>query len=152
MSRPVRLSPGQLRSEGPIHSGAFRSEELVDLVRLLVAALVEERTPGVMPGGDDELATWDADGWHFVLSRQPADAAQARSHGDPQISREMCSALSPREHEIVRLVAAGYPNKTIAAVLDISPWTVATYLRRIFHKLRVSSRAEMVARALATGP
>ena len=32
--------------------------------------------------------------------------------------------LSPREEEIARMVAAGYPNKTIAAVLDISSWTV----------------------------
>jgi DNA-binding CsgD family transcriptional regulator len=56
-----------------------------------------------------------------------------------------CS-LSPREQEIVRMVAQGYPNKTIAAVLDISSWTVASYLRRVFAKLGVRSRAAMVAR------
>ncbi len=55
--------------------------------------------------------------------------------------------LSPRELEIVRLVAKGHPNKTIAAILDISPWTVATHLRRAFDKLGVKSRAEVVARA-----
>jgi DNA-binding CsgD family transcriptional regulator len=54
-------------------------------------------------------------------------------------------ALSPREREIVQLVAKGLPNKTIAMVLDISPCTVATHLRRVFVKLGVSSRAEMVA-------
>lgn len=54
--------------------------------------------------------------------------------------------LSPREQEIVRLVAAGHPNKVIAAVLDISYWTVSTHLRRIFAKLGVTSRAAMVAR------
>lgn len=59
--------------------------------------------------------------------------------------------LSPREQEIVRLVAKGYPNKTIAGILDISPWTVSTHLRRIFTKLGVNSRAEMVASALVTG-
>ena len=59
--------------------------------------------------------------------------------------------LSPREQEIVRLVARGYPNKTIAGILDISPWTVSTHLRRIFNKLSVNSRAEMVASALNTG-
>src|SRR5262245_10558975 len=37
--------------------------------------------------------------------------------------------LSPRECEIARMVAQGYPNKTIAAVLEISSWTVGTYLR-----------------------
>src|SRR5919106_638566 len=59
--------------------------------------------------------------------------------------------LSPREHEIVRMVAQGYPNKTIAAVLDISSWTVGTHLRRIFAKLGVGSRAARVARLLEDG-
>jgi DNA-binding CsgD family transcriptional regulator len=56
--------------------------------------------------------------------------------------------LSPRELEIARMVAKGYPNKTIASVLDISSWTVASHLRRVFSKLGVSSRAAMVARLL----
>jgi DNA-binding NarL/FixJ family response regulator len=59
--------------------------------------------------------------------------------------------LSPRELEIARLVAKGYPNKTIAAVLDISPWTVGTYLRRTYAKLGVRCRAAMVARMLTRG-
>jgi len=56
--------------------------------------------------------------------------------------------LSPREQEIVRMVIKGYPNKTIAAVLEISTWTVATYLRRIYARLGVGTRASMVARVL----
>lgn len=59
--------------------------------------------------------------------------------------------LSPREREIVRMVAEGYANKTIAAVLEISSWTVSTYLRRLFAKLSVGSRAAMVARLLEEG-
>jgi DNA-binding CsgD family transcriptional regulator len=61
------------------------------------------------------------------------------------------SSLSPREQEIVRMVSQGYPNKTIAAVLEISTWTVSTHLRRIFAKLDVRTRAAMVARALELG-
>lgn len=56
------------------------------------------------------------------------------------------SLLSPREQEIARMVASGYPNKTIASVLEISSWTVASHLRRIFMKLNVSSRAAMATR------
>jgi DNA-binding CsgD family transcriptional regulator len=56
--------------------------------------------------------------------------------------------LSPRELEIARMVAKGYANKTIASLLDISSWTVASHLRRIFSKFGVSSRAAMVARLL----
>ncbi len=53
--------------------------------------------------------------------------------------------LSPRECEIVRLVARDLTNKEIAAVLEISAWTVATHLRRVFAKLSVRSKAAMVA-------
>ena len=59
--------------------------------------------------------------------------------------------LSPREHEIARMVARGFPNKTIAGVLEISSWTVSTHLRRIFAKLDVTSRAAMVAKLLEAG-
>jgi DNA-binding CsgD family transcriptional regulator len=54
-------------------------------------------------------------------------------------------SLSPREREIARMVAKGYPNKMIASVLDISCWTVGTYLRRMFAKVGVCSRAALVA-------
>lgn len=54
--------------------------------------------------------------------------------------------LSPRELQIVSLVAIGHPNKMVADHLKISEWTVATYLRRIFCKLGVDSRAAMVFR------
>jgi DNA-binding NarL/FixJ family response regulator len=60
-------------------------------------------------------------------------------------------SFSPRESEIARMVAKGYPNKTIAAVLGISSWTVCTHLRRMFAKLGVSSRAAMVARMMDSG-
>ena len=52
------------------------------------------------------------------------------------------------EERCSRMIAKGYPNKTIAAVLDISAWTVCTHIRRVFAKLGVGSRAEMVAKLL----
>ena len=60
----------------------------------------------------------------------------------------MSTNLSPREEQIVKLVAIGHPNKVIAYELNISSWTVNTHLRRIFAKLNVSSRTAMVARYL----
>lgn len=48
------------------------------------------------------------------------------------------------------MVAQGYPNKTIASVLEISSWTVASHLRRIFVKLQISSRAAMATCLLGT--
>ncbi len=57
--------------------------------------------------------------------------------------------LSPREQQIAVMVAHGRTNQAIASALEISVWTVSTHLRRIFAKLAVSSRAEMVAHLLA---
>ncbi len=61
------------------------------------------------------------------------------------------SLLSPREQEIARMVAKGYANKTIASVLQISSWTVASHLRRIFVKLQVSSRTAMATSLSGVG-
>jgi DNA-binding CsgD family transcriptional regulator len=63
-------------------------------------------------------------------------------------ARAPTATLSPRELEIVRMVAKGLPNKTIASVLQISAWTVSSHLRRIFGKLGVTSRTEMIGRLL----
>jgi DNA-binding CsgD family transcriptional regulator len=60
--------------------------------------------------------------------------------------------LTPREREIARAVGRGRSNKEIARELSISTWTVAGYLRRIFAKLDVTSRAEMVATLMDAAP
>jgi DNA-binding CsgD family transcriptional regulator len=59
---------------------------------------------------------------------------------------DVARRLTGRELEIAVLVAQGYATKNIAYRLQISEWTVATYLRRIFAKLNVDSRAAMVYR------
>ncbi len=64
---------------------------------------------------------------------------------------EEAVSLSPREQEIARLISRGLPNKVIATVLEISLWTVSTHLKRIFLKLNVNSRAEMVANLINRG-
>src|SRR5437763_1011254 len=59
--------------------------------------------------------------------------------------------LSPREREVVQLVAAGLRNKEIALRLQISEKTVKFHLGRIFDKLGVDSRTELLLRAIAEG-
>lgn len=54
--------------------------------------------------------------------------------------------LSPREHEVLELLARGYLYKEIAEMLKISVQTVNTYIRRIYEKLHVRSRAQAVAK------
>jgi DNA-binding NarL/FixJ family response regulator len=61
------------------------------------------------------------------------------------------AALSPRERDVLRLVAAGTTNRDIAAALDVSGETVKTLLNRTFTKLGVHRRAEAVATAHKLG-
>jgi DNA-binding NarL/FixJ family response regulator len=118
------------------------------LVRRLVA---EARTPGPAPVAPEPvLLDREVDGVRCVLVRSSTGAPAAPARTSPPLAARP-TVLSPREQEIVRMVAQGYPNKVIADVLEISMWTVGTHLRRIFAKLGVSSRAAMVARIMEQG-
>jgi DNA-binding NarL/FixJ family response regulator len=54
--------------------------------------------------------------------------------------------LSPREREVLELLAHGYLYKEIADALHISVPTVSTYIRRVYEKLHVRSRTEAVVK------
>jgi DNA-binding NarL/FixJ family response regulator len=53
-------------------------------------------------------------------------------------------ALSKREEEIARLVASGLSNREVAQRLSLSHHTVKNYLFRVFEKLGISTRIELV--------
>jgi len=118
---------------------------VVESLASLLQVLAENSASGngsssvLQSSGDAEeiLVDVELDGTRYLLMRvhKPEERVQ----------------LSPREQEIVRMVAGGHPNKIIASVLNISSWTVCTYLRRIFAKLGVNSRAAMVARTSELG-
>jgi two-component system response regulator NreC len=60
-------------------------------------------------------------------------------------------ALSPREVEVLRLIALGHTSVEIARILDLSPRTVETHRANVYHKLELSTRAELVRYALQRG-
>ena len=60
----------------------------------------------------------------------------------------MAADLSPRQREILALVAAGRTSKEIASALGISESTVNWHLANVFARLGASSRAEAVALAM----
>jgi DNA-binding NarL/FixJ family response regulator len=60
-------------------------------------------------------------------------------------------ALSPRETQVLRLVAAGKSNPAIAAELFVGEATVKTHLLHVFEKLEVSDRTRAVTRAMELG-
>lgn len=69
------------------------------------------------------------------LEPNSLDGRQAGAHAAP----------SPREQEVARLVAQGLTNYQIGVRLGLSERTVETYIRRLFRKLNVSSRSQVVA-------
>jgi DNA-binding NarL/FixJ family response regulator len=64
----------------------------------------------------------------------------------PRPEKPSEEALSPREWEVLRLLARGFAYKAIADSLGLSISTVNTYIMRIYEKLHVHSRGEAVAR------
>jgi two-component system nitrate/nitrite response regulator NarL len=59
--------------------------------------------------------------------------------------------LSPREHEVLELIAEGRSAPAIAEELHVSPATVKTHLKTLYEKLGVSDRAAAVAEAMRRG-
>ena len=67
----------------------------------------------------------------------------------PAKASTVLDCLTQRELQVAVLVCKGLGNKQIADRLHLSEWTVSSYLRRIFVKLCVRTRAAMVARVMA---
>ncbi|MEO3744780.1 response regulator transcription factor [Plantactinospora sp. B5E13] len=68
-----------------------------------------------------------------------------------QVRRPRRETLSPREVEVLRLVARGLSNPEIGRELHVSEATVKTHLLRAFHKLGVSDRTAAVTTAMTLG-
>ena len=98
---------------------------------------------------DEALATARALGMHALEARLTGQQAQtAPPHPAPQ---DLPDPLSPREVEVLRLIAAGKSNRDIADALCISLNTVATHVRNILTKTGCANRTEAAAYALRHG-
>lgn len=74
--------------------------------------------------------------------------------GAPESEHETSNdrpALSEREHSVLSLVAKGFSFGEIARVLNVSPHTVTTHVKRIYRKLQVRSKTEAVYEARKLG-
>ena len=69
----------------------------------------------------------------------------------PRSPREPSAPLSPREREVLTLMAAGSTNREIAAQLHLSPHTIKEHTSALYRKLDVRNRAEAVRRAERLG-
>jgi DNA-binding NarL/FixJ family response regulator len=68
-----------------------------------------------------------------------------------EAAREATQILTPREIEIIRMLAAGLRNRAIGEKLFISEGTVKVHLHRIYEKLSVGGRLELVLYARNKG-
>jgi DNA-binding NarL/FixJ family response regulator len=83
------------------------------------------------------------------MSREIARKVIA-SFREPATTASEVEGLSPREREILELLANGHPNKEIAARLGLTDGTVRWHLRHVYNKLHVRSRMEAALKFLST--
>ena len=110
----------------------------------------------------DIVAALDAGATGYLLKDAPPDAvrravrdaAAGRPVLSPSVSAQVrkraaapATALSPREIEILRLLATGATNRRLAQALFISEATVKTHLVNIYAKLGVDNRTQAIDRA-----
>jgi DNA-binding CsgD family transcriptional regulator len=83
--------------------------------------------------------------WSRLRTATTRPAVRAQSLEAP------LEGLTPREHEVLTLLADGLPNRDIAARLGVSEHTVKFHLGAIFGKLGASTRTEAVQKGLRSG-
>jgi LuxR family maltose regulon positive regulatory protein len=111
--------------EGPAIRSLIQATQESGKVKADLAPYVDRLVAGLQRAGQDRLA--------------PAPGAR------------ILGALSPRETDILKLIAEGLSNKEIARSLDIGPETVKSHLKAVFTKLGVEKRAQAVSRAQTMG-
>jgi two-component system, LuxR family, response regulator FixJ len=93
---------------------------------------------------------WDNGALELAIREGLAlDAQRRRERGRQLELHERMATLTGKEHEVLRLIVAGKPNKTMASQLGASLRTVENRRRSVFAKLGVRSVTELVAAVLA---
>jgi DNA-binding NarL/FixJ family response regulator len=116
--------------------------------------------------GDQSLLheALDAGARGFVLKEAPLEdlvraielVSKGGTYVDPVLAGSLARAvlgkespiLSPRERDVLRLLAGGHGNEEIGRELHISPETVRTHVRKAMQKLNADTRTQAVATAI----
>ena len=84
-------------------------------------------------------------------SHRPAQRQQAVTLPAPAPSSSPPSPLSTRETEVLEFITKGFTTQEIANLMDLSHFTVRSFVRRIYSKLKVTSKAEAIYEARTLG-
>jgi DNA-binding NarL/FixJ family response regulator len=127
-----------------------------DLPVILVSASQTDafdRMAGLMLGADDYLTKPLDPGELLARVKRSLRRGAPKAHGsgNGHARDENAAGLSPREREILGLLAEGHTQGQIATELVISSKTVATHIQHILSKLGVNTRAQAVALAFRRG-
>lgn len=134
-----------LPTRGVLLAAAASDAELYDAVAArAVGMILKEAAPETLMDCLRKVA--DGGLW---MPFELLDAAIARETARRNKWERLSPLLTAREAEIVQLLAAGSSNKDIAFRLHVSDGTAKVHLNNVFHKLQVSSRAELLR--LASG-
>lgn len=157
----ILIEPGDLGHGAIENLVALGRDEGVPLLWLGTTGLPESARSGRHAGG---VIAPNADAETVVLAIQAAQRGlyvfdpnvsqiEFPPHGPSRaaVSNAVVSTLSPREREVLELVAAGLPNKAIARSLGISDHTVKFHVSSVLTKLDAGSRTEAVTIATRSG-
>ena len=127
------------------------SNEEPDLIKSLRAGaqgyLLKDMEPDELVG-----ALRDIEKGKNVVAQDLTDALARMVQGEPmEDEKGPFSTLTPREHEILCLLAEGQSNKLIARNLGISDGTVKLHVKAILRKLGIHSRVEAAVIAVEQG-
>lgn len=88
-----------------------------------------------------------------IIARQVLARFRQTAPGLPgqETADAVASPLSARETEVLEFITKGFTAQEIAKLMQLSPFTVRTFVRRIYSKLKVTSKAEAIYEARALG-
>ena len=120
----------------------------------LTASFDEARMMGVLRAGATGYVRKDVDPETLLAAVHAVFAG--RTYIDPSIGRHLArdqehDELTPREGDVLRHLAVGASNRTIAAALGVSDETVKTHVANVLAKLQVENRAQAAVQALKRG-
>ena len=128
-------------------TAAVSDDEVMEAVRLGAHGLIlKESPPEALV--DCVRRVFRGEQW---LERGTLTRAFRRALDREAATRDAADALTPREIEIVRMVAQGLRNRAIAERLSISEGTVKVHLHNIYEKFAVDGRLELLLSARNRG-